>query len=52
VYVIDNAPKNLIYYFIIVGTQLSAATPASITLVGLRNPIDYTPGLSISMVYW
>jgi hypothetical protein len=52
VYVIDIYDQNMIFYFVIITTQVAAGSPTSITLGNIRNPLEYTPGINLKLVYW
>ncbi len=41
-----------IQYFIIVTTTLTAGSPVSFDIAGIRNANDPTPGVALEMIYW
>lgn len=51
VYLIDHFLTGEYYYFIIVNSANIAAN-SPVQLVNIYNPIIYTPGIDIKLIYW
>lgn len=52
VYLVDNFRFNKLYYFVICTNTRPAGAPTTVTLGGVRNAIDPTPGVITNLIFW